>query len=244
VTAPFQRPSVEGVLGNHEKRIGTLEAVAPPSVASGGYPAGATKYALTGQDWWWYRQGGDYSGFTAVTDTTKPYTGYFESTAQNAYFIFGAPISPVNGLWCVDFWIAVGTDYGKFDLEWQTTPSNVVGETDQAVKEPDSTGTWYNTGSPFTGWQYDAYAAVPSDFLDTQYCRFDPVGTPGTMLTADGVQDTRYLNAAKMNGGGDGDVWWWLRLKVKTKHASSAGYRCRVYGIQIRRIATLGVTIN
>ena len=34
MTAPNRRPSVEGALGNHEKRISTLESIAPPTAAA------------------------------------------------------------------------------------------------------------------------------------------------------------------------------------------------------------------
>jgi len=50
VTAPNQRASVEGVLGNHERRIGVLEAVAPPScncvVATGMVVTGSSVYDI------------------------------------------------------------------------------------------------------------------------------------------------------------------------------------------------------
>ena len=252
MTAPFQRPSVEGVLGNHEKRIGTLEAVAPPNPAAGVRDIMPTKWTMLGNEWWLYYDSGFHSGFAPVRDSAAPFGGYFQSTAQNAYFLLGCPLGPVDSRWCIDLWWSEGSDYGKFDMEWQTTTAaNTAGGvdlSDQSIAEPDEGGTWYNTSAGTTIWQINAYTVAPhDDHYDDQICLFTPQGAPGTMLSANGtdgngVDPWQWQNTALMNGGADGNVWWWMRLKVKTKDASSSGYRCRIHAIRIRREAAFGWT--
>lgn len=245
--------TVEGQLGDHLKRIRKLEAsffASTPGV--GGPTVPATKYTIFGCEWFLYYNTGFSSGFSPVRDNTAPFGGYFQSTSQNAYIILGCPLGPAESRWCMDLWWSEGSDYGKFDLEWQTQPALVTaGGVDlgpQAVSEPDSGGSWYNTAAGGTVWQIDAYNATPRDIdYDDQMCLFSPVGDPGDMLTADGtdasgVSPWFWSNTALMNGGADGDVWWFMRLKVKTKSGSSSGYRCRIHGLRIRREISGGWT--
>jgi hypothetical protein len=39
-----------------------------------------------------------------------------------------------------------------------------------------------------------------------------------------------------MNGGGDGSVVWWLRVRVNGKNASSSAYRARIYSLEVVRV--------
>ena len=97
MTAPYQRTSVEGVLANHEKRVGILEAV-PVNTTPGGVPGQTLDYAESS------------TGIFNVTATTA-------ATSQlwiqgNAIFI----TNPATTL-KITVWAALGTTDRDLVLE-------------------------------------------------------------------------------------------------------------------------------
>ena len=244
MTAPIQEPTPGRTDQSLEWKTRQLFRRPAPVAAGSVYHNPAINYELSGTDWWFYYDDGNRFIFAPVRDSTAPSGNYFQSNSAfpNAYFIVGCPLGPAGSRWAVDMWWSKGPDYGMIDLEWQTTPGEVTGFTSEtiggAITSP-SGGTWYKAGTSATA--IDAYAAADSDTAyDTQLNLITPTGADGDMLTADGTSSSIFTATADMNGGGDGSVWWWLRVKVASKNASSSGYKCRIHSLRIRRVAEDG----
>ena len=240
MTAHNRRPSVEGALGNHEKRISTLESIAPPA-AGDKYRNTSVKYSLGGPEWKTAILQPE-GNFTATVDTTVPFGGYVELNGLNTgYIIVGMPLGPKGSIWGVDMAFRKDTDAGQVIMEWQTQLVDALqfGATSypEVVDGPDTSATWYHLNA--STFDQDFYAAAPSDFFVGQYSVISPSGADLAMLSATGTAapNPPYggLTVRQMNGGGDGGVMWYLRLRVMGKNAASSAYKARIYYLAVKR---------
>jgi hypothetical protein len=240
VTAPNRRPSAEGALGNHEKRISTLESIAPPA-AGDKYRNSSVKYSLGGPEWKTAILQSEGS-FTTTVDTTVPFGGYVELSGLNTgYIIVGMPLGPTGSIWGTNMAYRTATDGGKVIMEWQTQLTDALqfGATSypEVVDGPDTSASWYHHNA--STFDQDFYSAAPGDFFTGQYGVISPSGTGTTMLSAAGTAAPNppygALTVRQMNGGGDGSVMWYLRLRVMGQNASSSGYKARIYYLAVKR---------
>lgn len=246
MTAPVNRSDVPNVLGSHERRIGVLEAVAPPNGSV--YQNPEIKYSLFGQEWELFDQnsftGGGWGGW--VADAAAPFGGYYGGqNTQNAYFIVGAAIGPATSRWAFDVWRMGGPDFGILTCEIQTQPlldSGYANPQQQAILSPSTTDPWYKAAGTGVFNTIDCYAVAPTNSAIYNVSLFAPTGSDGQMLTADGTSHADYTNTSDVVAGGDGSVFWWFRFKVATKNASSTGYKMGVNFLKLRREDTGGFT--
>jgi len=204
----------------------------------------AIVYEVGGYDWFLYYDDSRSSNVTPTVDATAPYGAYLEIAVTGGLFIMGCPLGPAGSRWRIDLWYSIGTDYGKMEFSWQTSPADVPGETSESVEEPHTITSWYYADAAAAP-QIDAYNASPDVSFDTQHSLFTPTGADGDMLSADGTPSGVFSATQEMNGGGDGGVWWWLRVRSAAavgKNASSTGYRQRIHKIRICRLVQDGFT--
>lgn len=204
------------------------------------------KYAIGGAEWktcaLWDT---GPTGVTKTVDPTVPFGGYIELNGDQEYFVLGAPLGPQWSSWAIDMAYRTTSDSGKVLFDWQT--QLVDGTATEYVDQVDEFGTFYvDDATPVTSHQ-DMYAASPADAFTATYSAIVITGADDTMLSADGLTTAPpYANFSqkRMNGGGNGNVMWYLRVRVNGKNASSSGYKARIYWIAIRRLdGDLGFTL-
>lgn len=249
---------MEGVLGNHERRIGVLEAVAPPVVPLGTYLQSSVTHVY-GEEWRVLTDDGNYTGgngsnattgsWVPFSDLTAPWGGYVETTVNDDWIAFGMQLGPQYTGHGVGLWFGRGPDHGKYEIEWATSSidefaATTIGSATSIITPQDTTSwgapafNWYNAASTLQ-WDYrhDAYSAGASwDFIPAM-SPFWLGGTDGTMLSANASGFGNWTVAQEFNGGGGPNIVWWCRVRVYDKNASSSGYKCRIAGARIYRLS-------
>lgn len=195
--------------------------------------------------------------FTWVYDLATPFSGgYIDSTAFNTDLkgmIFGlGPLGPGTA-WGIDIWAKAGPDQGKLQIEYGTTLSDELSEagfgSENSGTAPDETlaafsGWWKSGNTGVRGDNIDLYNAVAqpwSNSIIKDRGRIAVGGADGSMLTADGTTSGLWSDQKLVNGGGDKSVFWWLKLSVNGKHASSSAYGLKIAGFRMYR-QTAGAT--
>jgi len=226
------------------------------AAAAGGYRNSSVKYAMAGAEW---KTAGLYSttNVTATVDTASPFGGYVEINGDEKYFVIGAPLGPKGSTWCVSMGYRKDTDAGLLVFDWQTTLVDGLftgygygaGPFAESVEGPETYNTTFYKNNSATSSHQDFYAGVAGDFYSAFYSVIRIGGTGSTMLSSTGntVSDNPWggaITQREMNGGGDGNVMWWLRTRVSGKNASSSAYKARIYYLAIKRVEnTTGFTI-
>lgn len=192
-------------------------------------------------------------GSTAtVSSASAPFGGYFELVGQNSYVLLGFPLAPRYSVWKFDVILGIGSDCGIVSCEWQTVPasfgpgsdtynatySQIFEEKGQRPTDPTSDTNWYRSGTPISRYQYDCYNAT-SGVVNTDGGLAPDLwvtGAPGDLLSANPTgTPIPYTDTQDWVGAADGSMWWWARLKTKTKFASSSGYTMRLHGYNMHR---------
>jgi len=219
-----------------------LQWDADGSGSGGVYRNPAIQYQTEGAEWFLYYDDGYWTSGAPVLDPLSPFGGYFElDETTGGLLIIGCPLGPKGSRWRVDLCYSIGPDYGKLDFSWQTTPANVPGETSESVTEPFTGDPWYYADAAAHP-QLDAYNAAPNVVFETQVSLMTPTGDDGDMLTADGTPSPVFSSTQDMNGGGDGGVWWWLKVQSNSKNVLSTGFRQRIHLLRIARLIQDGIT--
>ena len=203
----------------------------------------AVKYAMAGAEWKtasMYVSNG--ANVQATVDTTVPFGGYIEINGDGEYFVVGMPLGPKGSTWAINMGYHQTSDSGKVIFEWQTTDVDSNRGTagyPEALEGPEWVSSTYYTDTGATSHQ-DFYAAAPADAYNSSYSPIVINGADGAMLSANGTATAPSppyggITSKLMNGGGDGGVYWWLRVRVNGKHASSSGYKARIYYLAVKR---------
>lgn len=224
------------------KEQGGTDPIDFPSVS---YRNPVVKYAMGGPEW---KTAAMFTtlGVTATVDTASPFGGYIEINGDGKYFVVGMPLGPKGSTWAIAMGYRTATDGGKLVFDWQTTPVDGLfgGATEypESVEGPEDQtppGTTYYVDNNSNSFHQDFYSASPADFFTPSYAAIQINGDDGEMLSADGTASTRPvdgLGQRLMNGGGDGSVMWWLRVRVSGHNASSSGFKARIYYLAVKRV--------
>ena len=190
-------------------------------------------------------------GFTFTRDSAAPFGGYITSSGADGDFIgFGLPLGPRGSGWAVSLWAENGSDKGKIQIEWATVSVDELAAyaagSDVSIIDPgEQSLTYYKTtptgaASSLSDW----YAAGTSWGFVAQSSPIVVSGADGQMLAADGVANGDWFYGEDMMGGGDASVYWWIRLRVNGKHASSSSYVAKIAGLTIYRLNGNGQPIT
>lgn len=229
MTAPNRRPSVEGALGNHEKRISTLESIAPPTATAASEEGWGSCFNLPVLERNMETNNQNYSGAVSyVIDSTYPHNGYISQSSNNNWIEWIVQLGPRGSLWLPIVQFAKGPDFGKVTLQIASTPYiadllSVVGS-----------GGIESSGLPVTFVDvqtFDAYAAVHDPYPTSPqvYNAFEITGTDGTTGTS--ITGTNPWNW----DGGSGAHF--IRLKTDGKNSSSSGYKKRISSFIMQRVS-------
>lgn len=253
MTVPYQRETPETVLGNVYKRVKILEAVKP--TPDRGVTRGSNKYDVHGPEWQMNFVQNLWTA-TATVDAASPWNGYADlGNSDGNYVGFGCPLGPSETFWRVGIWFYQDTDYGRLKLQLGTT------RVDEFAATSGSYGTAYSIQDPFTPsvitW-YDFDVADPTNQLDGYsvtpgwtFNFFQPfwiMGPDGQQLATNGVTTPAgprkaFADQSDFAAGGDDSVYWWPRLIVNGKNASSTGFKARVSGMTVARITGSGYSV-
>lgn len=192
-------------------------------------------------------------GSTATAASADaPFGGYLELVGQNSYVCLGFPLAPQYSVWKFDPILGIGPDCGIVDVEWQTVSArfasgsegfngafspSVFEQWGQIPANLTSDTGWYRSGTPIGRYQVDCYSGsaglvnTDGDAAPNLYL----TGEPGDLLAANPT-GAAYTDTHEWPAGADGETWWWVRLKTKTKHASSSGYTLRLHGYSMHRV--------
>ena len=213
-------------------------------IPSGTYRNPVVKYAMGGPEW---KTAAMFTtlGVTATVDTASPFGGYIEINGDGKYFVVGMPLGPKGSTWTIAMAYRTATDGGKLVFDWQTTPvdglfggATVHPESVEGPEDQTPPGTTYYKGDSGVTTHQDFYSAAPADVFTPSYAAIQVGGADGDMLSADGTAaafDPPGLGQRVMNGGGDGSVMWWLRVRVSGHNASSSGFKARIYYLAVKR---------
>ena len=213
-----------------------------PNLSTATYRNTSVKYSLGGPEWkaaaMW-----DTGSVSKVVDPTVPFGGYLEINGDGKYFVVGMPLGPKGSTWAISMGYRTATDGGKLVFDWQTTSvdgtfggATVYPESVEGAQENNS--TYYKDNSA-TATHQDFYSATPGDFFTATYAPIQIGGDDGALLSADGTASARAIDGLTqrvMNGGGDGSVMWWLRVRVSGHNGSSTGYKARIYYLAVKRM--------
>lgn len=264
MTAPYGRESQPGVMGEMASRIQILEAENPStgltapmltpnqfSMVGIGWRSIITNYpsSMNGRI-------GGVGGFGFVTDSTAPGGGYIENTSQDQEFImFGMPLGPLGSGWAVNVWAGNGLDKGILQLEWATTTADELSYfnigSDVSIADPAEVFSVTGSPLPFYKTTQGGSASSAIDWYGGSGWGFISLRSPlvvagadGQMLAADGTANTGFVAHDNMYGGGDPSVYWWLRMRVNGKNASSSGYNMKIAAVYVARYNANGVPIT
>jgi len=202
------------------------------------------KYAIGGAEWKTSALWTTGPSSWAVVDPTVPFGGYIELDGDGEYMVLGAPLGPQWSSWAIDMAYRQTPDSGKVVFDWQT--QLVDGTAVEYIPSVDEFAAFYNT-NPGVASHQDFYAASAQDAFTPTYAAFVITGADDTMLSADGDPTSAPYNGfsqKRMNGGGNGNVMWYLRVRVNGHTSPSTGYKARIYWIAIRRLdGDLGFTL-
>ena len=222
------------------KEMGGTDPIDLPS--SGTYRNPVVKYSLGGPEW---KNAAmfDTGSVSKVVDPTVPYGGYIEINGDGKYFVVGMPLGPKGSTWTIAMGYRTATDGGKLLFDWQTTAvdgtfggGTAYPESVEGAQENNST---YYLDNELLTMHQNFYSASPGDFFSSGYAPIQIGGDDGDMLSDDGAASTRPIDGLGqhvMNGGGDGSVMWWLRVRVSGKDASSSGFKARIYYLAVKRV--------
>lgn len=220
--------------------------------AGGGVIRNSPKFTVQGYEW---QQVFQYNQWTAsfTADSAAPFGGYADlGNTDGNRTGFGLPLGPYASFWMVRIWYYRDTDYGKLDLEMATT------KVDELTATSGGSGTAYSIEDIFNGpasWYHpsggytiDCYSATPG-WTTNFFQPFWVWGSDGQMLSAHGTSTPAgvrkpFGTVSDMAAGGDESVWWWIRVKVNGKNASSSGYKARVAGITCARMTGSGYSVT
>lgn len=226
-----------------------------PVSSGGGQPTMVNKYTMHGLEW---RHLIDNSpsavngggGFTFTRDSTAPYGGYITSSGANQDFIgFGLPLGPKGSGWAVSMWAEQGDGHGKIQIEWATVSvdefAGYAAGSDVSIIDPgEQSLTYYHTTTGGAAPSLsDWYAGSGWGFV-SQQSALVVAGDDGDMLSANGVNNGDWFYGQDMGGGGDPSVYWWIRLRVDGKNASSSGYLAKIAGLTVYRLNGNGQPIT
>lgn len=242
MTAPIQEPSTDRALqGLAYQRDQIFRR---PSPASATYHNSTVKYGVLGVEWLAANQFLYTStGVSGVFDAASVGGGYVEVNGNGKYFAIGMPLGPQGSTWEVALAYQRAPDAGQIITEWQTNTVNAdLGGTvyPESVAGPDvDTTTWYVVNGADT-FHIDMYSAITANTYAVVHSADTPgihiAGDNGTALSANGTAGPAdYRPCRSMNGGGDGSLMWWLRVRIVGKNAASTGYRCRIYLLSVKR---------
>lgn len=179
---------------------------------------------------------------TTVASSAAPLGGYLELVGQNSYVCLGFPLGPRYSAWSFKPIFGMDTDGGIVTVEWQTQGS-MFNNAPQWGYGPDNLGSdtnWYHsTVTDNEYYEVNTYSASTDILYATEACpNLYIVGEDGKLVTDNPDTITPfYTDTVEWDGGGDGTVWWWVRMKTKTKDGASSGYTLRLHGYVLRRIA-------
>lgn len=253
-----QQTTVPGTLGDHQRRIQILEAVVPSQgsylQALGRLWGGAQFQRLTSLNNYTGGNGSDYTAgnWQWQADATSPFNLIRLATDTDAdWFPFPVGnLGPRGTGYAVAVWYYGNIDAPKLKLEWATGPideqgntsgpngstTSVVGPADIAFWGATAFG-WYDTAAPAAdGW--DTYKTGVSIGWQVVIERspFFLDGVDGTPLTADASGFGGFGSCKAFNGGGGPDLWWWVRLLVDGKNASSSGFNAKIGQVEVYRL--------
>lgn len=230
-----------------------------PIASSGGtYRNPVMTYALQGADWIHFDENGLYnSGFSSnfAFDATVPGESYLSNGPTGAtddYFVMGAPLGPQGSRWSIDVIYGKSTSGGRLVFEFQTQPIDPTITSvsyPNLIGKPDNAGTWY-VANTSPAYQIDTYAAVPAIgwvtggvLLHIDGADDTPLSANGSVTTTGPLDDVFNGNMRTMNGGGDGSLIWYMRVRVvSTVNASnvSGNKNIDIYSLRISRLNEAG----
>lgn len=256
---PQERSTPNAVTADLLRRVRRLEAVAPTTIPGALYPH---ERRFQGRDLQTYLDDQGNEAFNPITiDTAAPFGAYIDSigTADGLGIYFGIGALGPRSAWGMDIWTRFGSDQGKIQIDFATTPADEFAEygygSDVSIADPFSMDV-FNPAS-FTGFFATGDTGVQGDLIDTYHAsstawdiiklrgRFWIAGADGTMLTATGTDPggDPFDTARKFDAGGDASVAWWVRLRSNGKNAASSGYGLRIAGFRMYRINGQGARV-
>lgn len=264
MTKPIQQRTVDSLLNQSFERIRVLEALTSGAgVLQNPVP---NKFTMLGPEWDAYMAGtlsggngtDNFGGSWVFTyDTTAPFGGYVSTSVDDDWIYFGMPLGPALSGWGVDMWVWQDDDVGILDIEWATLPIDELSAYSlgsaisiiDPIEFPQPSMTWYNTNNLVdlgNSYRVDPYTAgTPAWLMVAARSPIVITGADGDMLSSNGTTpspDTWFWNRA-MNGGGDFSVYWWVRVRVNGKNASSSAYNARIAAMRVVRMNGNGVRV-
>lgn len=255
MTQPVQEPSqgrTDQALEFRTRQLFRRPSSPPPTGITAAL-RGNHKYGVCGPEWDLVHAYNLWN-HTCVHDITAPFSAYADLGNSNGNDVgFGCPLGPTNSLWITGLWYYKGPDYGKLTFEMTTTTVDTLTGTsgdvwsNVAILDPlYDPATWYTLQAPAF---VDGYQATEA-WAFNWFLPFWVAGPDGQQLSANGTlsatgtPDHRIIaGTSDMAAGGDESVYWWLRVRVDGKNASSSGYKAKVAGFQTARLTGTGFVV-
>jgi len=164
---------------------------------------------------------------TMAIDSGYPHNGYVRQTANTNWISWPINLGPQGSWWLPVVLFAVGPDYGKVDLDFQTAAdaTNVYGLPLGGGFASQSAGTWV------TLQNRDCYAAVLDKFPTNSQVFRQFLVTGADRATGTGFTG---VNTDRWDGGAGPH---YVRLRTNGQHASSAGFKRDVSEIVLIRLS-------